>query len=120
MIGACIPSLKPLFKAVLSGSSKRYPPNQTSGNKGHVRNDTLPSSKSYEMYGGRSKNTTVVSGGIHENESEESILDAPGGIRRPLGFLSRSTERGRPVRQIGDTTEWDNLRGLGKITYVMA
>lgn len=83
MIGACIPSLKPLFKAVLSGSSNTYTPNQMSGKKGYVRNDdTLPSSESYEMYGRRSNNTTVVSGGIRENESEKSILDAPGGIRR--------------------------------------
>lgn len=83
MIGASIPSLKPLFKAVLSGSSNAYTPNQMSGKRGYIRNvDTEPSSKSYEMFGRRPKNTTVVSGGMRDTESEESILDAPEGIRK--------------------------------------
>lgn len=89
MLGASIPCLKPLFKAVLSGSTSLYTPNEISRKKGYYirkndnNEDTVPSNKGYEMYSSRrQKNTTVVRGGVRDNESEESILDASDGIRK--------------------------------------
>lgn len=47
---------------------------------GNIRNtDTQPSSKSYEMYDGRPKNATVVSGGISDNMSKKIDLGGSSG-----------------------------------------
>lgn len=96
MIAAAIPSLKPLFRAVLQPLSGGA--SYTSSRHARVIRQTGPcriddvrlpsSSKSYEMYAGRRlKNTTVVVGGTRrENESVESILDVPEGI-----YVSKTT-----------------------------
>ncbi|POS79861.1 hypothetical protein DHEL01_v201733 [Diaporthe helianthi] len=85
IIAASIPSLKPMFKAILEGSSalscrtKKYTRNNKSG-----ANATKQKGNDMEMYNSRHKSTAVVSGGRRhfDNESEEIILSDQEGIQK--------------------------------------
>ncbi|KAJ0121775.1 integral membrane family protein [Diaporthe amygdali] len=85
IIAASIPSLKPLFKAILGGSSalsrrtSRYIRNSDSFPNASKRRETA-----LEMYNSRLKSTGVSSSGRRrfDNESEEMILSAQDGIQK--------------------------------------
>ncbi|KAK3938962.1 hypothetical protein QBC46DRAFT_155181 [Diplogelasinospora grovesii] len=86
MIAACFPCLKPLFKAILSGSSaakyaSKYPhagyTRKNDSTNGTVRSRAAKSG-TYEMYGRSRTNTAHAIGGLHTKmDSEESILPQP-------------------------------------------
>ena len=85
IIAASIPSLKPLFKAILEGSSAL----SRRTNKYNRDNDsraiaTKHGENGIEMYDSRHKNTAVASGGRRhfDNESEEMILSDREGIQK--------------------------------------
>lgn len=83
MIAASIPSLKPLFKAILSGSSAEYMNNHKSNQKGYIVPSATSRNAVFEMHSRRSGTTAVARGGGHpDNESEESILAYQDGIKR--------------------------------------
>lgn len=84
MIAASIPSLKPLFRAFLAGSSA-----DRESYKGEYlrKDDTNPSAKSkdaiFELHTRRTRNMAVVSVGSPETDgSEESILGHMDGIHK--------------------------------------
>ncbi|KAG6362935.1 hypothetical protein INS49_008030 [Diaporthe citri] len=77
IIAASIPSLKPLFKAILEGSSAlSRRTNKYIGNNGSLANATKHRENGIEMYKSRLNSTAVASGGRRQfdNESEEMIL----------------------------------------------
>ncbi|KAG8164749.1 hypothetical protein KVR01_005024 [Diaporthe batatas] len=78
IIAASIPSLKPLFRAILGGSSILSPRtnNKYIGNIDSVAHATKNKGNDIEMYNSRLKSTAAASGGRRhfENESEEMIL----------------------------------------------
>lgn len=86
IIAASIPSLKPLFKAILEGSSafSRRTNNKYIGNNDSAANATKPKGNDLEMYNSRHKGMAVASGGRRhfDNESEEMILSEQDGTRK--------------------------------------
>ncbi|KAM0285284.1 hypothetical protein ACHAQH_001473 [Verticillium albo-atrum] len=80
IIAACIPCLKPLFKALFRGSSAEKYPSGYNKNSGYVRNNatnpdasrgTRSGAGNIEMY---SRSTAVHGGFDFKNGSEESIM----------------------------------------------
>lgn len=86
IIAASIPSLKPLFKAILEGSSalSRRTNNKYIGNNDSGVNAMKHKGNDVEMYNSRLKNTAVASAGRRhfDNESEEMILSDQDGIQK--------------------------------------
>lgn len=85
IIAASIPSLKPLFKAILEGSSAlSRRTNKYIGNNDSAANATKHKGNDLEMYNSRLKSTAAASGGRRhfDNESEEMILSEQDGIQK--------------------------------------
>lgn len=85
IIAASIPSLKPLFKAILEGSSAlSRRTNKYLRNPDSLANATKHGENGIEMYNSRLKSTAVASGGRRrcDNESEEMILSEQEGIQK--------------------------------------
>lgn len=85
MIAASIPSLKPIFKAILSGSSAEYQPNQRSTQRGYIVPSATSKNAIFEMHSRRSGSMVMVSGGNYLNdESKDSILEHQSGITKTV------------------------------------
>jgi hypothetical protein len=86
IIAASIPSLKPLFKAILEGSLalSRRTNNKYIGHADSAANATRHKGNDLEMYNSRLKSTAAASGGRRhfDNESEEMILSDQDGSQK--------------------------------------
>ncbi|KAL0939915.1 integral membrane family protein [Colletotrichum truncatum] len=85
IVAASIPCLKPLFKALLAGSSAKYTSKYNNNNHGYVRNDGTNrtgapgnGSGNIEMFS-RSRHTTAINSAFRSKmDSEESIVGPQG------------------------------------------
>lgn len=85
IIAASIPSLKPLFKAILEGpSALSRRTNKYIRNNDSMAITTKHKGNGIEMYNSRLKSTAVASSGRRQfdNESEEMILSEQDGIQK--------------------------------------
>ncbi|KAF9871093.1 6-phosphogluconate dehydrogenase [Colletotrichum karsti] len=85
IVAASIPCLKPLFKAILAGSSAKYASKYNNNTHGYIRNEGtnrsgVPGNGSgnIEMFS-RSRHTTAINSGFRSKmDSEESIVGPQG------------------------------------------
>ncbi|KAI8277463.1 hypothetical protein K4K56_000584 [Colletotrichum sp. SAR 10_98] len=97
IIAASIPCLKPLFRAILAGSSAKYT-SQYNNHDGYVRNNgtnrtgaTGDPQGNIEMFSRSRRNTTAVRSGFNRSkmDSEESIVGRQGSV--PPDGITKTT-----------------------------